>query len=165
MTLDEMVNRFRLASRELFNSYFCFSDAAGKGSTEPPRPVSGEEWDHKMRFSQLEKTLFEKMVCEPAKLNHVEYGDVQQEIVVKLNSSLCPIMLNREIKSGYWDFPIRQVASDARLAFLKFFDWNVLAYRDNRYVLVQVVEWSSHPEVAGKQALIESQYVHFERAG
>jgi hypothetical protein len=70
-------------------------------------------------------------------------------------------MLNRELKSGYWDFPIRQVTSDARLLFLRFFDWNVLAYRDNRYVRVQVAEWFSQPEAIGKQTLIESQYVHF----
>jgi hypothetical protein len=70
-------------------------------------------------------------------------------------------MLNREVNSGYWDFPIREVTRDARLLFFRFFDWDVLAYRDNRYVLVQIDSWPSHPEAVGKQALVEARYVHF----
>ena len=116
-----------------------------------------------MRFSHVEEVLFEKLVCEPARLTHAPYGSLQSEILVELNSDVCPIMLNREVNLGYWDFPIREVTRDARLLFFRFFDW-VLAYRDNRYVLVQIDSWPSHPEAVGKQALVEAQYVHFVHA-
>ncbi len=39
-----------------------------------------------------------------------------------------------------------------------------LVCRDNRYVLVQIDSWPSHPEAVGKQALVEAQYVHFVHA-
>jgi hypothetical protein len=71
-------------------------------------------------------------------------------------------MLNREFSSGYWDYPLKEVTEEARLIFIRFFDWDQLAYRDNRYVLVQVQSWSAHPETVGKQGLIESQYVLFD---
>jgi hypothetical protein len=70
-------------------------------------------------------------------------------------------MLNRKADSGCWDHPIRKATREARLAFKTFFDWGQLAYRDNRYVRAQVEGWKSHPEAAGKHALIESQYVRF----
>jgi len=94
-------------------------------------------------------------------LTHLAYGTLQPEILVELRSDFCSIMLNREINSGYWDFPLREVTRDARLHFITFFDWDNLDYRDNRYVRVQVADWPSHPEAVGKDALIESQYVHF----
>lgn len=165
MTLNDMMNRFRLASRELFNHFFHVSGATGRGAPpDAPAADGGEAWDLEMRFSHVEQVLFEKLVCEPARLTHAPYGGLQPEILVQLNSDFCPIMLNREVNSGYWDFPIREVTRDARLLFFRFFDWDVLAYRDNRYVLVRVDDWPSHPETAGKQALIETQYLHFVHA-
>ncbi len=167
MTLNEMMNRFRVASRELFNHFFHVSGATGEAAGAPPNASGaegGDAWDFEMRFSHVEEVLFEKMVCEPARLTHVGYGSVQPEIVVELDSDFCPIMLNREVNSGNWDFPLREVTRDARMVFLRFFDWDILAYRDNRYVRVRVEHWPSHPEAVGKQALIESQYVHFVRA-
>ena len=167
MAPNEMMNRFRLASRELFNHFFHVSGATGQSSRAPldsPAADGGEAWDLEVRFSHVEEVLFEKLVCEPARLTHAPYGSLQSEILVELNSDVCPIMLNREVNSGYWDFPIREVTRDARLLFFRFFDWDVLAYRDNRYVLVQIDSWPSHPEAVGKQALVEAQYVHFVHA-
>ena len=168
MTLNERMNCFRLASRELFNHFFHVPHATSEASAGPPLNQPSDDaddaWDTEVSFSYVEEVLFEKMVCEPCKLTHVGHGKLQQEIVVKLNSAFCPIMLNREIDSGYWDFPIREVTTEARLLFVTFFDWDALAYRDNRYVLVRVDDWPSHPETVGKRALVESQYVHFIRA-
>jgi len=45
-----------------------------------------------------------------------------------------------------------------------FFDWDSLDLVDWRYVRGIVREWPSHPEMVGKHALIETIYVHFERA-
>jgi hypothetical protein len=163
MTLDEMMNRFRVASRELFNHFFRVSGATGEVGAPPiaPGAAGSDAWDLVDRFSHVQEVLFENLVCEPAKLTHLAYGTLQPEILVELRSDFCSIMLNREINSGYWDFPLREVSRDARLFFITFFDWDNLDYRDNRYVRVQVADWPSHPEAVGKDALIESHYVHF----
>ena len=73
-------------------------------------------------------------------------------------------MLNRGEDSGYWDHPQNEVNRDAVLAFVTFFDWDSLDLVDWRYVRVIVREWPSHPELVGKHALVETIYVHFERA-
>ena len=132
-------------------------------SAPPDTPTSegGEAWDLEMRFSHVEEVLFDKMVCEPVNLTHVPYGNLQPEMVVELVSDHCPIMLNREIDSGYWDFPLREVTRDARLCFIRFFDWDNLDYRDNRYVRVPVNDWPAQPEAIGKHALIQSLDVQF----
>jgi hypothetical protein len=70
-------------------------------------------------------------------------------------------MLNREVNSGYWDYPISEVTREPVLLFVQFFDWDILAYRDNQYVMAEVRDWSSNPETAGKRALIEFQCVQF----
>jgi hypothetical protein len=164
MTLNERMNRFRIASRELFYNFVRVSGATAEASASPAdAPSSGPDdpWDLERRFSHVEEVLFEMMVCEPAKLTHVGYRNLQTDIVVELNTDLCPVMLNREANSGYWDFPLHEISRDARLLFFRFFDWDILDYRDSRYVLVQVDDWPSHPEAVGKQGLIETQYVNF----
>ena len=62
-------------------------------------------------------------MCEPAKLTHVGYGHLQPEILVELSSDFCSIMLNRELNSGYWDFPLWEITRDARLLSITFYDW------------------------------------------
>ena len=153
MNIDEMMNRFRLASREVFNHFFRVSD-----------PYNNDGWSFEERFSEVQAVLFKKLVTEPASLSDKGYGYLQPEILVELRSESAPIMLNREVDSGYWDHPIKEVTKDARLLFISFFDWDQLDYRDNRYVRVQMDRWSSHPETVGKHALIESQYVRFVKA-
>jgi hypothetical protein len=153
--LDALINRFRIAARELFNTYFRVDD-----------PYKNNGWSGAERFSDVEVLLFEKLVAEVAGLSIVGYGNLQPEIRVSLRQGLdhAPIMINRETDSGYWDHPIREVTPDAKLVFIRFFDWDQLDYRDNRYVRVQVEKWASHPEIEGKQALVNAGSVRFGRA-
>jgi hypothetical protein len=163
MALNEMMRRFRVASRELFNHYFRVSMVARDvvAVADVSAADDDDPWDVVDRFSHVEDVLFEELVSGPAKLTHVSYGDLQPEILVEVSSDFCPIMLNREVESGYWDFPIHEVTREARLLFFRFFDWDRLDYHDNQYVVVQVADWPAHPEAVGKKALIESRYVHF----
>jgi hypothetical protein len=152
--IDELICRFRIASRELYNNFFMVAN-----------PYENDGWDFEQRFSDVEDLLFRKLVLEPASINGSKYGDLQSMILVQLRrGEFAPIRLNREIKSGYWDYPISEVTKDANLFFLEFFDWDQLDYRDNQYVLVQVDHWPSHPETVGKRALIESRHVRFARS-
>jgi hypothetical protein len=152
--IDNLVNRFRLASRDLFNVYFHVND-----------PYKNDGWSAAERFSEVEVVLFEKLVLEAGHLSNVKYGTLHPEIQVALRGTdHAPIMLNRDVDSGYWDYPVKEVTQDAKLLFVRFFDWDQLDYRDNRYVRVRVDQWPSHPETVGKHALINSQSVRFEKA-
>jgi hypothetical protein len=154
MTLDDHINRFRVASRELFNGYF-----------RTPDPYGGTVgWVLEERFSAVESLLFQKLVTEPSALQLEHYGDVQNHILVEPQADSVPWMLNRELNSGYWDGSPAKVTREARLFFVKFFDWDQLAIRDNRYVRVKVAEWAAHPETTAKHALIETQYVRYVEA-
>jgi len=154
MDLNELMNRFRLASRELFNHHFRVLD-----------PYNNEGWLLEERFGQIEAVLFEQLVIYPAKLPIVALGIHQPSIRVALrHGKFAPIMINRAVDSGYWDFPINEVTEDAQLSFVRFFDWDALAIRDNQYVRVTIDAWPSHQEATGKHALIEAQYVVFRRA-
>jgi hypothetical protein len=154
INIDEIMNQFRLATREVFNHYF-----------RVPDPYNNDGWILEERFSAVQVVLFQKLVMEPAALSDTEYGYPQSEILVELRySDSASIMINREVKSSYWDFPVKEITRDARLLFVSFFDWDEQDYKDNRYVCLQIDRWPLHPETIGKHALIESQYVRFVKA-
>jgi hypothetical protein len=151
LNLDESLNQFRLASRELFNHYFRVST-----------PYDNTETAHLQaeRFARVQDALFEAFVGH---YPTVPYGEVQTHIEVKLQTQRAPAMLNREVDSGYWDHPLTELSGDARMVFISFFDWDQLSYRDNQYVRARIVDYSSRPDVIGRDVLIESQYVTFVR--
>jgi hypothetical protein len=153
MELNALMVRFRLASRELFNHYFHQSIH------------DEDEWDMAERFDTVQEHLFNALVTELANLPVVTYGKLQPSILVALrHSEFAPWMLNREIDSGYWDHSQREFNRDAVLQFVSFFDWDQTDFKDHRYVRVVVAAWPSHPELVGKQALVESQYMQFAKA-
>jgi hypothetical protein len=155
MQLDATLNNFRLASRELFNHHFRASDAG-----------SNDAWSLVERFREVEELLFQKLVSEPFDLGKVRYGEPQLGITVALRNGLetAPIMVNREVDTGYWDHPLVTVPRAAEMIFVSFFDWDQLSYRDNQYVRVRLNSWPAHPEIGGKHALIESHNVLFSQA-
>ncbi|WP_322400862.1 hypothetical protein [Massilia luteola] len=142
--------RFRLASRELFNNYF---RTGGRDD---------EAWQAQERFSLVEEHLFDALVTMPAGLPCGSYGKPQERISLALAyGELAPWMLNRELDSGYWDHAQTEFTGDAVLSFVTFFDWDLLDVIDWRYVRVIVRAWPSHPELAGKHALVETIYLRF----
>lgn len=151
MNLDEAINQFRIASRELFNNFF-----------RTLNPYENDGWLYEERFRAVEEVLFRNLVTAPAFIEDIRYGETQYGIEVELRMcDSAPVMLNREISSGYWDYPISEISKGVQMVFISFFDWDKLDYHDNRYVRVQISGWPSHPEAIGKHALIESQYVRF----
>ena len=87
MNFNERMNRFRVASRELFNNFLHIAGASSSTSGTPLNEYSADgAWELEIRFSHVEEVLFESLVCEPAKLTHEGYGRLQPEIVVELSS-------------------------------------------------------------------------------
>ena len=104
MDLDARMNQFRVASRELFNQFFRADD-----------PYNNDQaWPMEERYSEVQELLFQKLVLEPAGLPPIAYGLLNSSVVVALrHGDFAPIMLNREVDSGYWDHPLREVTRDA----------------------------------------------------
>ena len=155
MYLDALLNRFRIASRELFNHYFRL-----------PGGDVDEAWRLAERFKEVEELLFQQLVLEPAGLARARYGDSRPEIVVSLRDQIdsADMMLNREVDSGYWDHPLARIDRSAQLIFIRFFDWDQLGIRDNELVRVKLIGWPGHQELVGKHALIRAYNVQFAQA-
>lgn len=154
LDIDDVVLRFSIASRELFNNFF---------HVESPYENNG--WDAEKRFSDIQQVMFQKMVIEPTGLPESAYGAPAEGLVVVLrNVKNAPAMINRDIDSGYWDSPIAELTDDARLTFVGFFDWDQLEYRDHEYVRVRIDRWLQQPTATGKHALIQRRLVRFQRS-
>jgi len=151
LDIDSSIREFRIASRELFNGYFRIDN-----------PYNNEGWDGRDRFSRLESTLFDALVGQPHDLTPGAYGTASGEVLVKLRDlDAAPAQINRLVDSGYWDHPITQIDSSVVLFFIRFFDWDQLDYRDNRFVRARVQEWPSQTNAVGKHVLLETQHVRF----
>ena len=153
MDLDELMKSFRLADRELFNNFFHVSD---------PWNDTNTAWDAESRFGVVQGVLFQQLVLEAADIPLIPYKKVQPSIHVELGSmDTAPAMINRDINSGYWDYPLKQITREPVMLFLNFFDWDQLSYRDNRYVHAKIESWPSRNDAAGKHVLVDSHYVRF----
>lgn len=150
MDFDELMGQFRRANRELFNNFFLNLEEDG--------------WLARERYTDVEFILFQRMVLSMFDIQGVGYGKPEPavRVVIAGDHSSAPIMINREIDSPYFDFPVDQLTRDAVLHFVKFFDWSPTNVCDHQYVEVQINDWPSHPETKGKIALIENLHVKFE---
>lgn len=155
MNLDQCMNNFRLASRDLYNRYF----RTGKG-----RESWDESWFLRENFEDIESVMFKSMVCNPLGLPDIALGQVKNRIKVVAHSYPLAAMVNRDIHSGYWDYPVEELGSKTTLHFISFFDWDNLEGFDNQYVRVLIQDCPAHPEVNGKHALIEARLVKFREA-
>jgi hypothetical protein len=76
-----------------------------------------------------------------------------------------PLQANRDLPaSGYWDHPVEWIPPEAKQIIhpICFFDFDVLGWRRLQLYRVRVVESSSHPELNGRDALIECEDVEVE---
>jgi hypothetical protein len=153
MPLNDSVTQFRLAARELFNTFFRIED-----------PYNNDGWALEARFRIVESALFDQLVAAPSSLPLDSYGAHLPGVRVALNGlDFAPVMVNRKVDSGYWDHPLTEATKDVELSFVRFFDWDILAVRDYQYVRVKIDAWPGHIDVIGKHALIEARYIVFDR--
>ena len=144
---------FRVASRELFNHHFRVQSAWENQE---------HAWLLAERFEGVQRVLFQKMVSEAINVDVAEYGAPQGHVLVipKFGTTISADV-NRDVDSGYWDFPVTVLDSDAVLYFVEFFDWDVLSVRNNEYVRVVIASCTSNPEIAGKHALVRASEVSY----
>ena len=168
MDLHRSINRFRLASRELFNNYFAVPCV--------PEEQGFEYYDG---FGEVERILFTMLVLEPCAVPQppadYRYGfyahprirvrlpiaNVGENVLGNDEPRFAEILINREISSGYWDFPLDRFSNEATLLYIGFFDWESMHSRDNEFVRIQISEWPSHPEAEGKHGLVKAADVRY----
>jgi hypothetical protein len=108
------------------------------------------------------------MVCVPLdleKLARKRHDEPIPFFEISPKAPEVPIMINREPEksSGYWDHPIKRVSQGKiRMHFADYFDWDLAAPLDFQYCLAKIIETSEHPEIVGRYALVEVQYVRVE---
>jgi|AGTN01.1.fsa_nt_gi hypothetical protein len=150
--INESMNQFRRASREIFNNYFRRADLDRH-----------EVFLFCERYFELNDLLFEMLVTDCPDIEKVRYGNIQPKLQVKAaGGGLFPsVMINREVNSGYWDFPLKELPEESVLLFMSYFDWDEIDFRDHQYVRAHIQLCDAHPEVVGKEVLIEALNVKF----
>ena len=160
-----------MADRDITHSFANFREAARHLWNVHYRPILAacDRWDFHDSFDRVCVELFDGLVLRPndiadaelARSNSWSPKTIRTLCVVPSPASGVPIMINRDRPaSGYWDHPKQRIAmGDARLRFARFFDFDVLGFRDFRYCEVVIDASVAEPDLADRWALIEFEHV------
>lgn len=123
-------------------------------------------WDSIEQFHEIEKILFGELVLAKVDqkwsssdlfVNAIPFFQIVPSIVHGT-----PIMIQKPrsgASTGYWDDPINLIKlGEAELQFIAYFDWNQMDYIDLRYYRVRIASFDSHPELVGREALVEHRH-------
>jgi hypothetical protein len=144
---------YRESVRHLWNAAF-------RHATAPP------SWDSQEAFEHVADCLFYALVLFPLGLSGPQLpSKLLQTLIAGLrivpdSEHGVPIMISRDQEgSGYWDHPVNRVGpNDAELEFVGFFDFDQLGFRNFRYYDVLIRSSLTHPEIAGRAALLDCDY-------
>lgn len=153
VSLDRCMDDFLTATRGLFNRYFRELD---------PEANPCRAWDREELYSEIEAALYRALVLLPCELAELAYKKEHPQIIVTPNGDFdLPVMLNREIDGGYWDYPLDKLPRDTKLHFLSYFDWSGIDRKDHRYVRAVVDAAPQRADILRKHCLVETHYVTF----
>ena len=113
-------------------------------------------------YEEVDYMLFKALVCVPLgyEFKKKASNDPINDFKVIPTNPLTDVnvMINRSIpSSGYWDDPIKVLsASDVDFSLIGFFDWDEYKQKDCYYYRVRITNCTSHPHLAGKDALVEA---------
>jgi hypothetical protein len=151
--VSNVFDHYRSSARAIWNTAFW------------PDP-DFRNWDSIDQFHEIEKRLFRELVL--AKLDRecplcdlflrpIPFFQVAPSI---LHGTRILIQNPRPGKpTGYWDDPVNLIKPrEAELFFIAYFDWDQMDYIDLRYYRVKIVSFDAHPELVGREALIERQH-------
>jgi hypothetical protein len=153
--LTSHIHEFREAARHLWNTYMR-SDAT---------------WETADEFAKVAEILFAECVLGRAGVDARPIPmDSGTSVLTEYrlfadHSGRLPLSANRDIPaSGYWDHPVSWIPPEEKQIIhpICFFDFDELGWRDIQYYRVRIVESASHPDLNGRDALIECRYVEVE---
>jgi hypothetical protein len=151
--VTESMLRFRECARHLWNASLRTSD-----------------WDDHDDFNAVCALLFRSIVlrpigaadalADPAVFTVPRSNPSRFLRVVPAVDSGVPILINRTSPaSGYWDDPVKSVKpGDVDLRFSWVWDWDEIGHRELEYLEVLVEASPTHPQVAGRYALVQWQH-------
>lgn len=151
--ISSIFDHYRVSARAIWNTAFW------------PDP-DFRNWDSIEQFHEIEKLMFRELVL--AKLDKEwPLQDLFEHAlpffhIVPLIPHGTPIMIQKPrpgAPTGYWDDPVKAVTpGQAELLFVAYFDWDQMDYIDFRYFRVSIKSFDAHPELVGREALIERQH-------
>jgi hypothetical protein len=120
-------------------------------------------WDSVDVFDRIQRILFTELVLAKVDKDWPEPDIFKTAIPFfhVLPSFETPIMIQNprsERETGYWDHPVTRIKpAEADFLFIAYFDWNRMDYADLRYYRARIAQFAAHPELVGRDALIERQ--------
>lgn len=130
-------------------------------------------WDSIENFHEIEKLLFQELVLGKIDttwpLEKTFSDPIPYLRVMPSHAGGTPVMIQNPrpgAPRGYWDHPTNWVKpEEAELLFISYFDWNLMDYIDLQYYLVKIAGFDNHPELIGREALIERRNATVHHVG
>jgi hypothetical protein len=120
------------------------------------------DWDCVDQFDEIKRILFDQLVLfrigRDFALKDIFRVPISFFHVVPAGES-SPVMIQNPRPNqprGYWDHPLKCIGpQEAEMYFVDYFDWNRFDFVDFQYYRVIIAKFDAHPELAGREALIE----------
>ena len=125
----------------------------------------GADWDRVDVFRSIHQLLFDEMVLRGLGISRYQKGkDEPYRFLHAIPiADPIPIEIHRASQGGYWDDPINRLSPKGlSLAIIEFFDFDELGYRDFVYYRVRVEACRDHPNLVGREALLQVQNAKVE---
>jgi len=148
-------DHYRVSARTIWNTAF-WPDADFRN------------WDSVEQFYEILRILFRELVLGKVDKDWPLHDifEIAMPFFHVVPSHDVPIMIQNprsDRQRGYWDHPVNRIKpAEAELHFLAYFDWNRMDYADFRYYHVEIASFDAHPELVGREALIERQHASIQ---
>jgi hypothetical protein len=147
--VSDIFDHFRISARSIWNTAFW--------------PVQElQDWDCVEQFAEIRRVLFDQLILFRIARNFPLKGIFRVPISffqVDPVSESSPVMIQNPRPNqprGYWDHSLKRIGpGDAEMHFVDYFDWNRFGFVDFQYYRVIIAKCDAHPELAGREALIE----------
>ena len=134
----------------------------------------GGETELEEEFCKIEQLLFSSIVLYQLKADVVESDflddhmniapRVLERFLIVPRAQAMPVMINREMTSGYWDHPITELQkNEALIGFVHYYDFcGMDSPRRYEYVRGRILASSKYTEIVGKDLLVPTDLVWIE---
>ena len=119
-------------------------------------------------FASIRSLLFDELVLKSigkSGFKKTTARDPYPFLLVVPTVDPLPVEINRPSQDHnmYWDYPVESLSTKGlSLQFIDYFDWDDFGYIDFRYFRVKIAACVDHPDVLGREALVEVGYAGVE---
>ena len=146
--ITDIFQNYRECARHIRNTYYVPNDFGDENFSED--------------FDELSIVLFKHLVLGEFGINRDSINWLAEPATmfqVVPSGEACPIMINRQEQSDYWDHPVTEIKKDdLEMVFIDYFDWDDMDLVDFRYYWVRITASTTYPDLVGYDALISTIY-------